>query len=220
MPRTIGLLVLLAAFRLSAQPTVIQGPKCTGAIHGVVYALSGERTVGLRVIAFPVGVDLGALLPTAKTNRDGEYRFEHVCHGRYTVMADDPGAGYPSTSPESNEFLYRTRTRTVTLNFLHHRAELAVYLPPKAGKLLLHVFRSRTGSEIRKFSLTLRVPGQRRCPEESMDFDNNEHGKIPVPSGKGVVLLVKAEGFKEVSKSISVPSGSRTILDLSVESIK
>ena len=219
MPRTIVLLALIVASQVAAQPTVIQGPKCTGIIHGIVYDLSGQRAVGVRVIAFPVGVQLGALLPTTNADHDGLYRFDHVCHGKYTVMADDPQAGYPSTFPDQNEFLYGTQTRTVRLNLWHRRAELPVHLPPKPGRVLLHVRHSQMDSEIHKFSVRFKVPGQRRSPEESMDFDNNDQYEIPVPSGKSVLVLVRAEGYKEIAKSIFVDSGTLAVLDLSIEQI-
>lgn len=209
--------VLIVASSVTAQP--IQWAKCAGIIHGVVYGPSGEHVVGVRVVAFPVGVPLGVLLPKTKTDQRGEYLFEHICHGKYTVMPDDPEAGYPHTSPGQNEFLYGTRTRTVTLSSLHNRAELPVNLPARPGILLLHVRDLQTKSEIHRFHLALKVPGQRISPDLGMYFDMNDDNGIPVPSAKAVVLVVNAEGYKDLSKSISFVSGATATVELSVEKI-
>jgi hypothetical protein len=217
MSKTIVILVLLVVSKVGAQPTAIRGPKCTGIIHGVVYDLSGGRAQGVRVIAFPVGVDLGAFLPTAKADRNGEYLFDHVCHGKYTVMADDPKAGYPSTFPDQNEFLYGSPTRTVRLNIWRRRAEFTVHLPPKPGTLLIHLNASQTDTELQQFHVQLSVNGQHKSPEERLDFDHNDQFEIPVPPGRNVVLDVKAEGYRDISKSIFIASGDRLVLDLSVE---
>ena len=53
---------------------------------------------GIRVKAWPLGINLSALLPTAKTGLGGEYRFEQVCPGRYTVLPEDKEAGHPNFS--------------------------------------------------------------------------------------------------------------------------
>jgi hypothetical protein len=173
------------------------------------------------VIAWPLGVDLGAVLPDATSDQNGEYRFEHVCHGKYTVTPDDAKAGYPSTFPDGYEFLYGARITVVRLNAFRRRAEIAVYLPPKPGRLLLHVVNSETKSEILKFVLRLRVRGQRRHPEESMEFSGIvKNSEMPIPSGKDVTVSVNAQGYKGVSRSILVPSGTQTTLNLEVEPLK
>lgn len=223
MIKTTIIFLLAMTSRAGAQnvtQSVIQGPKCIGVLHGVVYEPSGQRAMGVRVTAWPFGVDLGAVLPDATSDKNGEYRFEHVCHGKYTVIADDTKAGYPSTFPDGSEFLYGTRIASVRLNALHRDAELAVHLPPKPGRVLLHIRDAETMSEILKFELKLSIPGQRRTPEESIQFgDSAADCEIPIPSGKDVTVHVKAEGYKEVSRSILVPSGAQTTLNLEVESL-
>jgi len=213
-------LLLIAGQHVVAQPTAIQSPKCGGTIHGVVFDLARKPTGGISVVAFPLGVDLGALLPSVKADQNGEYQFEHICRGRYTVIAEDLRAGYPIHSPYQEEFLYGTRVIAVRLNWLHRQAEISVHLPPKPGSVLLHVRNSKTNSEILKFGVTLRVVGQRRFPEEIFGFtDNPDDREFIVPPDRNMIVLVKADGYKELSKSISVNSGTRTIVDLDIEPI-
>lgn len=214
------LLSLMLAVKVSAQSVIqsaIQGPKCTGVLYGIVYSPSGHPAIGAKVTAFPVGVDLGALLPDATADQNGGYRFQHICPGKYTVIPEDPKAGYPIYFADEFEFLYGTRMKTVGLNWLHRQAELPVHLPPKPGRVLLHVRDSQTNLEILKFSLKLNVPRQHRLPELTMEFDTFVgEREFNIPPGKDVILQVKAEGYKDASRMISVLPGTHENLDLRV----
>ena len=217
MKKATVLLFLVVTARIRGQ-SPLQRPECTGIIHGIVYALSGQPAPGVKLSAVPLGVDMAVFLPTVKSDQSGEYRFEHLCRGQYAVVPDDPTAGYPVASPYLNEFLYGTRMIAVRLNWLHRRAELPVHLPPKPGSMLLHVRDSKTNTEIRKLKARLRVPGQRRFPEISFECDDNGRDcRYLVPPDKNVILLVNVEGYKEITRSISVVAGTQTILDLNVE---
>jgi hypothetical protein len=213
MVKTVFLWFLIGAAQVGAQ-SVIQRPGCSGTIHGVVYSLSKRPAAGVQVLAFPMGIQLGAQLPTARADQNGEYRFEHVCHGTYSVIPDDPEAGYPRIFPEENEFLYGTAARTVRLTSLRDRAELRVYLGPKPAIVLLHVLDSKTHSEISDFTLKLKVPGQGPNAELRIGFYANVDRHVNVPSGREVVFKVKAAGYQELSQSISTHSDAETTLKL------
>src|ERR1700752_5084869 len=118
--------VLLFAFvtpNSSSAQSAIQRPKCAGIVHGIVSDHNGHPVTNIRVKAWPLGVDLSALLPTVKTDLGGEYRFEKVCPGRYTVLPDDKEAGYPNSSPYLFEFVYGRRVAEVKLTSQNLHAE-------------------------------------------------------------------------------------------------
>lgn len=166
-------------------------------------------------------------LPSVETDREGNYRFEHVCPGRYTVVVDDSKAGYPHASPMLNEFLYGSPIAEVTLKAKSSEADLPVYLPPKPGLVQLHVTNQETKAEIWKFGVSLKVPGQQHASELSFGFDEavKDH-QIEVPPDKDVVYHVTADGFQEWSEStgqgkvIRVTSGTKITLDAQLEPLK
>lgn len=62
----------------------------------------GQPAKHIALVAEPVGVGLGAMLPHTRTDDEGKYRFEDVpWWGTYTLYAQDEDAGYSdiSTSP-------------------------------------------------------------------------------------------------------------------------
>ncbi len=219
MAKTVLLAFLVLAARVGGQ-SAMQEPKCAGIIHGVVYAISGQPAAGVRVTAYPLGIDLAVFLPTARADLKGEYRFEHLCHAKYTVIPDDPKAGYPFTSPYMNEFLYGVPAKSVRLNLFHPRAELPVYLPLKPGTVLLHLRDSETNSEILKFGVKFKVLEKRRLTHETIEINDNMNVfEFLVPPEKDVILLVNVEGYNELSKLFSVVSGTQAILNLNLERI-
>ena len=107
MPRfqgmVIGILLLSGA---AAQQKEKSGPQ--GAIHGIAISQDGQPAKRIGLTAEPLGVAVGAVLPHARTNDAGEYRFESVpWWGRYTVYAEDEEAGYSrfSTGPAGDSNL-------------------------------------------------------------------------------------------------------------------
>jgi hypothetical protein len=213
-------LLLTLSFRIGAQ-SVIQRPECTGILHGVVYDLSAKHAVGAKVTAWPLGVDVEGFLPNATADEKGEYRFEHVCKGKYTVIPEDINNGYPSISPYGYEFLYAVQTKAARLNFFHRDAEIPVHLPPKPGLMLLKISNAQSHSDIQKFKVILRVPGQRLSPEASMSFDANvKNREVAVPSGRTVAVRVSADGLGEFSRSVFVHPGGQIDLNADMEPLK
>ena len=226
MAKTVVILFLVLMAVGHAQ-TAIQRPICSGVIHGVVFDTSGERAKGIFVQAWPLGVDLSGNLPSAATDREGSYRFEHVCPGRYTVVVDDEKAGYAHASFMLNEFLYGSPTAEVTLTVKNPEADLPVYLPPKPGFMQVHITNRETKAEIWKFIVTLKVPGQQHASELSVSFDEaTKDHQIEVPPDKDVIFRVTADGFHEWSEStgqgklIRVTSGMKAPLEAELEPLK
>jgi hypothetical protein len=207
--------------------TAIQRPTCIGVIRGLVFDRSGDRVSGIVVQAWPLGVGLSGNLPSVETDKEGSYHFEHVCAGRYAVVVEDEKAGYSHASPMVNAFLYGTPIPEVSLKVKSSQADLSIYLPPKPGLIQVHITNQETKAEIRKFRLTLEVPGQQDEREMSFIFDEmvKDH-QIEVPPDKDVIYHVTADGFHEWSecagqgKLIRLASGAKETLEVELEPLK
>src|SRR5579863_3066767 len=86
--------LVLASSIADAFAAGVTHPSCKGVIHGIASDDRGQPVAGIRLTLDPLGVDLGYMLPDTQTNGAGEYRFEHVCPGRFTVLVDDEWGGY------------------------------------------------------------------------------------------------------------------------------
>ena len=221
--RAVFLFLVLQTVRLAAWRE-IQSPQCNGIIHGTVFDLSGERVKNLKVEAWPLGVDLAVVLPNVETDDAGEYRFQNLCSGKYTVIPFDQKAGYGYSTPYLNEFLYGTRIAEVRLITKHPQAELLVHLPPKPGFMEVLLINRETKTKVLTFTVKLKVPGQHRRPEAAFDFDMQmSDDTIPIPPDNTVIVHVTADGFHEWSQSaghgkrIRVPSGTYATLEGELE---
>jgi len=180
--------------------------------------------MGIMVKAWPLGVNLSAKLPTAKTDLSGEYVFEKVCPGRYTVLPEDKEAGYPNSGPYFFEFLYGRRVAEVKLTSQNADVELPLMLPLKPGRMNVHITDRTTKVEILEFTIEIKVPGQHLSPEMKYLFhpDIKDH-QIEVPPDKDFIVHVTAEGFREWGESIGgrkvvrVPSGTEAALEAQLE---
>ena len=120
-------------------------------IHGIAIDQEGQPAIGIILAADPLGVP-GGRLSRVKTNSAGEYRFEHLNWGRYTVYAEDEGAGYSSYSTGPAD---HTQSSAVELTPEHWEAEHKVQLPPKAGFLEIHL--TARGSDASIFGMHVAV---------------------------------------------------------------
>ena len=93
--------VLIFVGLLSVATAAAQNPIDTsskGVIYGTVTANDGMPAKNLMLNAEPLGVMLAMVLPWTKTDDSGDFRFEHLPLGRYTVFAEDKELGYSSFS--------------------------------------------------------------------------------------------------------------------------
>lgn len=219
-------LVLITANSGFAQ-SAIQGPRCSGIVHGIVSDMDGHAVKGIVVVAWPLGVSLATMLPTVKTDLAGEYRFENVCPGRYTVLPADASMGYPEDfSPYLFEFLYGHRVTEAMLTSKNALAMLSIQLPPKPGRMHVHISDGTTNAEILEFTIELKVPGQQLSPAMKYVFSPEiKDREIEVPPNRDFILHVTAKGFHKWSDSIGsrkvvrVPSGTEATLDAQLQSL-
>jgi hypothetical protein len=157
----------------------------------------------------------------------GEYRFENVCPGRYTVLPADESMGYPDFSPNLFEFLYGRRVAEVKLTSKNALARLPIQLPPKPGRMHIHITDATTSAEILEFAIEVKVPGQHLSPELRIPFHPDiKDREIEVPPNRDFILHVTAGGFREWSESIGggkvlrVPSGTEVTLNAQLQPLK
>jgi hypothetical protein len=218
----VSLFLVLMTLGLHAQ-SVIQRPSCTGLIRGFVFDQSGNRVSGIRVKAWPIGVGVSGTLPSVETDKEGTYRFERVCPGRYTVLVEDGKAGYPSAGPMLNAFLYGAPVPEAILTVKNPQADLPVYLPPKPGLMQVHIINQETKVEVGNFRVMLKVPGQQDESKMEFIFDDITVRQIEVPPDKDVIYHVTAEGFHEWGESagegkvIRLASGAKATLEAELE---
>jgi len=207
------LLLTVATAQLRQQPTL------KGTIYGIVVGQDGEPAKGLGLTAEPLGVALAAVLPQAKTNDKGEYRFENLpWRGRYTVYANDEEAGYSdiSTGPAGN-----SHPAEVEITPEHPKAEFNISLPPKAGFIEIHLTNRRNGAAISGLRVAV-TPLEKPEPPLFTMSCYSDH-VILVPPDTNLLLHVKSDGFREWDESIgtgkplNVPSGSRLTLDVQLD---
>jgi hypothetical protein len=119
--------------------SAIQAPRCSGVVQGIVSDRAGQPVRGIKLVAWPLGLDLATLLPTTETDLAGKYRFENVCRGRYTVLPDDKSMGYVNPSPNLFDFLYGCRVAEVKLVSQNALAILPIQLPPQPGRMHVRI---------------------------------------------------------------------------------
>ena len=194
-----AILISMTTPTVAAQ-SPIQNLQCNGILHGIVCDQQGRPVPGMKVEAWPVGVDLGMVLPEATTNQTGEYRFDHLCPGRYAVLPDDPKAGYPDTF----EFLSGRHLPEAKLTDNFGTAEIPVQLPPKVGTIHLRVTNRATDADIKTFTVELEIPNQPRPNKVQYLFDGfmQQNDGIAVPSDTDFILRVTATGFRKWTATV------------------
>ena len=222
MKSSVILLVLLTV-RLSALE--IEGPNCNGTIHGVVVDGAGQRGPGIKVEAEPLGVDLSYVLPSVRTDGRGEYHFQNLCAGKWTVVAIDEKTAFPGATAHLNAWLYDSPVPTVKLTARRLHAELRVSIPPKPAFMVTHITDRETKQEVLRFTIKIRAPGQHRGPREvSFSCDPMfKDSELPIPPDKDVIVHVGADGFHEWrqsaghGKALHVRSGTRATFEAELE---
>jgi hypothetical protein len=202
---------------VSAQQDTEPTPK--GAIYGIALGQDGQPAKHIRLIAHPLDAALAARLPSTETNDAGEYRFENVpWWGRYTVYADDENAGYSSFS---TGYASVTSHPEVELSPEQPKAELNIFLPPKAGFIQIHLSSQKTGARIPGMLVTLMSIDQPSLPLLTMSCFSDH--VILVPPNKSLLLHIASDGFREWSESVgrgrlvNLSSGAHLNIDVQLE---
>lgn len=188
-----------------------------GAIYGTVIAQDGLPANGLILNARPLWGTLAMALPWTKTNDRGEFRFERLPLGKYTVYAQDKEAGYSSFSTGEGG----DHPREVELTTEHSEAEFNFRLPPKAGFVLVHLTNQETGAAISGVEVTVMFADN----PTKIVFSSGAPATqaILVPSDENLLLHLTSWGFREWDKSVGdgrpirIAPGNHLTLDVQLE---
>jgi len=211
-PLLTGLFAL--ALEVNAFATITD-PSCKGVLHGTAVSEDGRPVAGIRLVLEPLGVDLGIFVPTTRTSEVGEYRFENVCAGRFTVLVDDERAGYPP----SYLIEWMAKNPEVNLTSEHVEAELLVHVPAKAASLSVIARNSRTNVEVPSLQIMLK-------PAKFKMYDwitINHHSSEPllIPADTDLLCRVVAAGYREwqggKKRGKQIRLASERLLTLEVE---
>lgn len=222
---------LALVFTFPSQPytgeTQGQERSCRGVVHGVVLSQGGKPWGGIGLILEPVG-DYDYILPRVKTDQQGEYRFEEVCDGRWGVFVEDKEAGYPYSGRNMNWFLYGVRSPQVEITDKNSDAQLNVNVPPKPGRLRVHVIARNTELKAANVKVQLKATRKRRILLSCGGADSSwcEGDYILVPPDQNLRLTITSIGFHEWrgsaerGKTIRVPSGEALTIDAELKRIQ
>jgi hypothetical protein len=212
--------LVLVGFLLLATAVAQQHDKShpQGVIYGIAVGQDGQPAKGIGLTACPLGVPLASKLPHVKTTDKGEYRFENLpWWGRYTVYAEDEGAGYSSFSTGNH-------TSEVEVTPENPEAIFKVYLPPKAGFVQIHLTNRGTAVGISGMRIAVMPMENPDSPLFTMSCYSNH--VILVPPDKNLLLHVTSDGFREWDESVGrgkpihLPSGTRLTLDVQLDALR
>jgi hypothetical protein len=183
----VGVVVVMAA----SAPAGITDPSCSGILHGIAKNAEDQPVPGIRLVLWPIGIDLDYVLPTATSNQAGAYSFEHVCAGRFTVLVDDERAGYP---PKLWSYLlgYKREAKVTTE---HLRVELPVVVPPKAALLDVVARDSRTNATVPTVQIMLRTSKVKMY--DWITTRNDSGVPLLLPANTDLLCRVLSGGYRE-----------------------
>jgi hypothetical protein len=217
MKIALPLAVLCLALSASGQ----QYQEFAGEIHGAVIDADGQPAQGIRLYAVvQCPSACGLSMRDTVTDRAGEYRFQHLHVGKYSVFTHNAGAGYPRLDTPPAE--------VVELTVDHPDAELRVDLPPTAGILMIHLTDRTTGGFIPRGLVRIRVADEPDSRWSEVWADSSycfffPDCAIPVLPDKQLLVHVSSTGFREWDQSagkgkpLLVHSGARLSLDIELE---
>jgi hypothetical protein len=215
--------LLFLAFPLAAR-ACFEDPQAKGVVHGVVLRENGEPVPNFTAVLEMLGVSLGYMLPTMKTNERGEFRFEHLCPGRFAVVVENAAEGYPPSGAGWYRILYGGPIPEVRITKSKSDAELIVTLPPKPAELQVNLFNSKTKEKIPLTELSFTV-NPSRTVETYCDTTKSRSCDGPpyflFPPDQNVILHVTSTGFHEWKESAGrgklVRVGYGELLTLNIE---
>jgi len=220
--------LLLVAFP-PAGMACIENPRAKGVVHGVVLRENGEPAVNFTAVLDPLGVSLSYLLPQMKTNERGEFRFEHLCPGRFSVDVENDEEGYSPISSAWYRILYGRPIPEVRITKSKFDAQLLVTIPPKPGRLRVNLVNRNTKEKIADTEIELIVDRTRIAKTycdtaKFMTYDSSPY--FMVPPDQDVFLHVTSPGFREWKESagrgklIHVGYGDLLTLDVELDPIQ
>ena len=205
--------IVLALLIATSASAMITDPTCGGVLHGIATDSANVPVSGIQVVLEPIGVDLGYVLPRTVTNNFGEYWFDHVCAGRFTVVVDDEAAGYPPSF--WSYFLDNVQEVQLTAEDLQF--ELPVIVPEKAASVTIIARDRRTEAAIHVFEIRLSTSKASRI---TVNHDSSE--PLLLPANIDIWCRLIAHGYrqwpdKRTMKHFRLAPSDHTALDVELE---
>lgn len=219
----VALLFVPGSFARGANFT---GGACKGVIHGVVLNQQGQPVSGIELTLYPLGIDFDYFLPKTRSDSAGQYKFDTVCHGTFTILPTDEDAGYPDINPYVSTHLSgNNQVPGVFLMTEHSDAEFEVDLPPKPAFLIVHDTNRDTRADITAESVRLTLPKEPKS--QWVGGVGRKEGDaifiIPIPSDKDIFVRVVCDGYHEWQdgrrrgRIIHLTPGSRITLEVQLQ---
>jgi hypothetical protein len=214
----------LAALLLSANmfgqqsgPTAASQTREVPTIHGVLIGQDGQPAKRVRVAALwkcPAGSACGFSPRGAVTDQNGEFRFNRVPVGKYSVFADDKEAGYGYAASSGEDDRHYSVVAEITPE--HPDAEVRLFLPPQGGFLDVHLTDQSTGNEISTVTVSMELAEKpsghwsQTTFERSSDCEVFGHHfcYVLIPPDTQVTVHVSSPGYEgwDVSEDATVRS--------------
>lgn len=171
-------------------------PECHGSIHGTVVRQDGQPWANLGLVLEPAG-DYDYVLPRAKSDERGHYRFLNVCVGSWGVFVEDKSEGYPFAGRLMTRFLYGTRAAQIKIGERSWDAEFNLKAPLRPGILSVEIKTpAETKSRLDAAEVDVRVNRKRSVEYTCGDSQMPLCESLQVPPDTNVRLWIKAAGFR------------------------
>jgi len=189
--------ISMAALLLSVTAVAVSGQErrdATGVIAGRVINEAGEYVAGAEVHAISAESGLpSGYVRYVETDKDGNFKLDHLTWGSYYVFAKKEADGYPETSWDIYSNGVLTECGVTAAN---PKATVLVAIGPKAGTIVGTIVNAATGAPVEN-------PGIRlwRWNNGTAFLDGRGDWKAPeyhqlVPANVEVGLQIHAPGFE------------------------
>jgi len=195
----------------------ITGDNCKSILKGMAMNEQRQAIAGVTLVLYPIGVDLGYVLPTTKTDEHGAYHFDHVCEGRFTVLVQDERAGYAMPL----WYFLLGKYHEVKLTSDPQTAEVQVDVPPKGAFLQVRVRNRDTKEALVTAIVMFKFLNHHNF--DWMKFNHHVGDPIVLPSNTELLCRVSAKGFRvwkdrsRNGKAIKLAPETRRTLEADIE---
>jgi len=209
---------LLASLLLFSLPTFAQMfhcPECTGTLHGSVRDVSGKSIPNLYLELWKLGALIEGIVPHTLTDAEGNYRFDHLEPGTYTVYPTDVKTGYDFLAPNFFAFVSGHPFPRARITITRPEAAIDLALPDKPA--ILEVAAAPTDKSKPIESYTVKLKTNRHFRDSEVTFSRgsreHEHYSIPIPPDTPIEIEINARGFRKWRSSGTYPPGAHSVIE-------
>ena len=228
MKLSLAILALLFAPAAFCQTPSNKPPnECKGVVHGVLFDIAGKPGSGINLILDPPG-DLAYVLPSAKSNDRGEFRFQEICNGSWGLFIQDEKAFCPYCDRYTYKFLYGSIPPDLKITDESLDIQQDVHSLPKPGRLSVAILNRATHAPVQRGELEFKVNRKRwiggAC-EASATF-TCAGSTFELPPDTAVRVRIKSKGFHvwkdngKLGRVFQVQSGETQTITVELDPIQ